>query len=216
MDTEKYATWLMENAEDERFNNIHMQGHSHVNMGTSPSSVDLHHQEDILNMLGDDDFYIFMIWNKSFASTNKVYDLKKNVLFEDKDITIKIIGATEDLDVFMSSAKEMVKTKAYTAPAYGSGYNSSYVYSGGQYTKVYEPVKPAGPYNPIAAVPSAPAKPVEVKTGGNGKDDKKSGKKEKPRTKVGAGWAGKNASQQTIFDDDDYGEGYDAFGYRGY
>ena len=44
-------------------------GHSHVNMGTSPSSVDLNHQEEILRMLGDNDFYIFMIWNKSFAST---------------------------------------------------------------------------------------------------------------------------------------------------
>ena len=61
MDTEKYAEWLMQNADDERFNNIHMQGHSHVNMPTSPSSVDLNHQEEILNMLGDDDFYIFMI-----------------------------------------------------------------------------------------------------------------------------------------------------------
>ena len=77
MDTEKYAEWLMQNADDERFNNIHMQGHSHVNMPTSPSSVDLNHQEEILNMLGDDDFYIFMIWNKSFVSTNKIYDLRR-------------------------------------------------------------------------------------------------------------------------------------------
>ena len=95
MDTEKYAEWLMQNADDERFNNIHMQGHSHVNMPTSPSSVDLNHQEEILNMLGDDDFYIFMIWNKSFVSTNKIYDLKKNVLFEDKDITVKLEGEHE-------------------------------------------------------------------------------------------------------------------------
>ena len=51
MDTEKYAMWLMENADDARFDNIHMQGHSHVNMPTSPSSVDLNHQEEILNML---------------------------------------------------------------------------------------------------------------------------------------------------------------------
>ena len=87
MDTEEYAKWLMDNADDERFENIHMQGHSHVNMVPNPSSVDLNHQEEILNMLGDDDFYIFMIWNKSLSNNIKIYDLKKNVLFEDKDIT---------------------------------------------------------------------------------------------------------------------------------
>jgi len=203
MDTEKYAVWLMDNIEDERFNNIHMQAHSHVNMPTSPSSVDLNHQEEILNMLGDDDFYIFMIWNKSFTSTNKVYDLKKNILFEDKDITIKIVGGVEDLDVFIKRAKEMVKTKTYSSPSYGSGYYDSYR-------------RPAGtPYNPVAST-----KPAESK-----KDD---GKKEKPRTKVGAGWAGKNACQQSLFDkeeerthfgetddDDDYNP-YSAFGYRRY
>ena len=111
MDTEKYALWLMENAEDDRFDNIHMQAHSHVNMATSPSGVDLNHQEEILNMLGDDDFYIFMIWNKAFASTNKVYDLRKNILFEDEDITVKIIGGTEDLDTFIKKAKDVVKIK---------------------------------------------------------------------------------------------------------
>lgn len=52
MDTEEYAKWIMDNAEDDRFNNIHMQGHSHVNMAPNPSSVDLNHQEEILNMLG--------------------------------------------------------------------------------------------------------------------------------------------------------------------
>ena len=203
MDTEEYATWLMENAEDERFDNIHMQGHSHVNMGTSPSSVDLNHQEEILNMLGDEDFYIFMIWNKSFTSTNKVYDLKKNILFEDKDITVKIIGGVEDLDAFIKAAKDMVKTKSYSGGNYGGGN-----YSGGNYGVynygAYQ--RPAGvPYNPVAV-----SKPAESKKGDN-KDDKKGGKQEKPRTKIGAGWSGKNACQQSMWDEDD-----GSFGYRGY
>lgn len=182
MDTEKYATWLMENIEDERFNNIHMQGHSHVNMGTSPSSVDLNHQEEILNMLGDEDFYIFMIWNKSFVSTNKVYDLKKNVLFEDKDVSVKIIGAVENLDDFIKAAKDMVKTKSYTPTTYGSGYGG-YPYN-----------RPAGaPYNPMTSSKSSDDKKED-------RDDKK----EKPRTRIGAGWAGVNACDQTsLYDDDD-------------
>lgn len=139
MDTEKYAEWLMQNADDERFNNIHMQGHSHVNMATSPSSVDLNHQEEILNMLGDDDFYIFMIWNKSFVSTNKIYDLKKNVLFEDKDITVKLEGEHEGLAEFLKTAKDMVKQKSYTYGNYG-GYSG---YSGNR------PPYSGTPYNPL-------------------------------------------------------------------
>ena len=126
MDTEKYALWIQENIEDERFNHIYMQGHSHVNMGTSPSSVDLNHQEEILGMLGNDDFYIFMIWNKSLASTNKIYDLKKNVMFEDKDITVKIVGQNEGLDEFIKNAKDMVKSKLYVyggQNGYGGYYN---------------------------------------------------------------------------------------------
>lgn len=205
MDTEKYAMWLMENAEDERFNNIHMQGHSHVNMGTTPSSVDLNHQEEILNMLGDEDFYIFMIWNKSFSSTNKIYDLKKNVLFEDKDVTVKIIGGVEDLDAFIKAAKDMVKTKSYG----GSGYNyGGYNYGGQQYNR------PAGlPYNPVSS-----SKPDDKK------DEAKGKKEEKPRTKIGAGWSGKNACQHSLFEDeekelfgdDDENDPNSPFYYRGY
>ena len=138
MDTEEYAKWLMENAEDDRFDSIHMQGHSHVNMSTSPSSVDLNHQEEILNMLGDDDFYIFMIWNKSFSSTTKVYDIRKNVLFEDKDVTVKVMSESEDLDTFLEKAKELVRAKTSYAPARTVG----------------------APYNPIAAPAAQESSPA--------------------------------------------------------
>lgn len=191
MDTEKYALWIQENIEDERFNHIYMQGHSHVNMGTSPSSVDLNHQEEILGMLGDNDFYIFMIWNKSFASTNKIYDLKKNVMFEDKDITVKIIGQNEGLDEFIKNAKDMVKIKSYTysAPGGYTGYYSGQGYMGA----------PAGtPYNPLAEKAGA---------------DKDAGK---PRSRIGAGWYGKNTHQESFpgFDDEDEYDPYKHLGGR--
>lgn len=133
MDTEKYSMWLMENDEDERFNHLRMQGHSHVNMATSPSNTDLNHQEEILNLLKDDDFYIFMIWNKSFVSTNKIYDLGKNTLFENADVSVEILGASESLEDFMSGAKEMVVDKT---PA-----KSQYPYQYGTYRGVYNSTK---------------------------------------------------------------------------
>lgn len=204
MDTEKYALWIQENIEDERFNHIYMQGHSHVNMGTSPSSVDLNHQEEILGMLGDDDFYIFMIWNKSLASTNKIYDLKKNVMFEDKDITVKIVGQNEGLDEFIKNAKDMVKSKPYV---YGgqNGY-------GGYYNQGYKNTPAGAPYNPLAG--KTDDKKDEKK---DDKKDNSSGKKnddEKPRTRIGAGWHGRNACQETMQGWEDE-EDYDPYTYLG-
>lgn len=210
MDTEKYAEWIMANVEDERFDNIHMQGHSHVNMSTSPSSVDINHQEEILNMLGDDDFYIFMIWNKSFVATNKIYDLKKNILFEDRDVTVKIVGGVEDLEAFIKAAKDMVKSKTYvyagntgnTGNKGYSGYNgyngyNGYGGNGGGQNNRQTPTTPAvtTPYNP-----------VKNDSSDKKNDDKKNGAK--PRTQIGAGWAGKNASRQ--YDDYDDYAGYGA------
>lgn len=180
MDTEKYAIWIMENADDERFDNIRMQGHSHVNMSTTPSSVDLNHQEEILNMLGDSDFYIFMIWNKSFISNVKVYDMKKNILFENADVTVKLIGGTEDLDAFLKSAKEKVTTKQYNG--------------GRSYTPPGTVTPPAGSYNPL------PAKDEK-------KDAGKDGRREKTRSRIGAGWYGADEyGQRTLYDsgDEDY------------
>ena len=197
----------MQNADDERFNNIHMQGHSHVNMPTSPSSVDLNHQEEILNMLGDDDFYIFMIWNKSFVSTNKIYDLKKNVLFEDKDITVKLEGEHEGLAEFLKTAKDMVKQKSYTYGNYG-GYSG---YSGNR------PPYSGTPYNPLPGSKKDEKEDKGGKKSDKKSDDKKSDKKaekaEKPRTRIGAGWQGKNGCQQSMWNEDDDDSVYPYGGY---
>jgi len=140
-DQEKYQSWLMAH-DDDVFNNIRMQGHSHVNMGTSPSAVDTTHQEKILDQLDDDMFYIFMIWNKRFESYVKVYDLAKNTLYENGDVSVKLLDGGIGLDAFIESAKGMVAKKAY-ASAYGG--NSSY-------SHVYTPPAAAAPYNPTTQI----------------------------------------------------------------
>ena len=159
MDTEEYANWLMENAEDERFDNIRMQAHSHVNMGVSPSGVDLNHQEEILAMLGDDDFYIFMIWNKSLSVNTKIYDMQKNVLFETGDVTIKVEGL-DYIEEFIDEAKDMVKNKTYT-------YNRPYSYRNAEpaVNKDGWHNVNGGPFNPVAKTSSSKKK-------GSGKKNK--------------------------------------------
>lgn len=111
-DQEKYQEWLY-SLSDEEFDNLRMQGHSHVNMSTSPSSVDLQHQEKLLDQLEGDMFYIFMIWNKSLSKDIRIYDMKKNVLFETADVECKIIEGDLRLMKFISDAKEMCKTRSF-------------------------------------------------------------------------------------------------------
>lgn len=118
-DQKEYEKWLM-SYDDEVFNNIRMQGHSHVNMGTSPSSVDTSLYNRILEQLDGDMFYIFLIWNKRNEKTIMIYDLEKNVLFEPGDITVAICEGDIGMEKFLKEAKEMVqdKAKTYTYPTY--------------------------------------------------------------------------------------------------
>ncbi len=155
MDIDEYDKWIRENDEDERMYKLRMQGHSHVNMGVSPSPVDLKHYEDILACVPDDDFYIFMIWNKKKDKTIKIYDLKKNVLFDTADVTVETLPSSEDIsdihnlsedevkavtgfltkyreerltETFIKDAKDMVKDKVYhpITTYNGSSYYSAY------------------------------------------------------------------------------------------
>ena len=89
-----------------------MQGHSHVNMGVSPSGVDDKHRQQILDQLEKDMFYIFMIWNKSLTVHTLVYDMARNVLYEDKDVDVRLFGG-ESMDEFLDDARAKVQKKTH-------------------------------------------------------------------------------------------------------
>lgn len=129
-DQEKYQMWLM-NHDDEVFNNIRMQGHSHVNMGVTPSSVDTSLYDRILEQLDDDMFYIFMIWNKRKEKTIKIYDLAKNILFDTSDVTVEVLDDGTGIEKFLKDARDAVKDKPTTpTTTYQSPYRGSYGYGG--------------------------------------------------------------------------------------
>lgn len=106
-DQQKYEKWLQE-LDDDTFNNLCFQGHSHVDMGVTPSSVDNHLYDGILQQLDSDRFYIFMIWNKRRQHMVKIYDYRDNVLYEDKDTEISIMDDGSGIERFVRDAKEMV------------------------------------------------------------------------------------------------------------
>ena len=227
-DQEKYEMWLMQH-EDEVFNNIRMQGHSHVNMTTSPSPVDETHQAKILEQLEDDMFYIFLIWNKSNSKFIKIYDLKKNILFETIDVTVEILDDGSGIDEFLADAKKLVEDKPTTS-YYSGGYNSgnngyrgSY-YSGQGSNNSGSTTKTDEKYSDLykkqeedkvsGKVLSFDEVKGEIKKGSNGqygKNGRRKGKRKKKENIVSPANACGNAdtTQLTLFDDDE-----DPFGYR--
>lgn len=118
-DQEKYEQWLYSH-DDDVFNNIRMQGHSHVNMGVIPSGVDDDLYSSILGQIEDDMFYIFMILNKRNDMFVKIYDMKKNILFESADVNIGIVG----IDGFLENAKKMVQERKFVPSKPAQSYNS--------------------------------------------------------------------------------------------
>lgn len=198
MDVDKYAEWLCDNFEDERFNNIRMQGHSHVNMGVSPSGVDLTHQEEILAQLSDDMFYIFVIWNKNNANHMKIYDMKKNILFENGDIEYAVLSDGYGIAEFVKDAKSMVKEKSYQAIGYQApGYR---YYNDGAGGYGYQSSVTTKPANGSATAGSG-VKSAEKKTedkGTNNKGKRRKGKRKKNK------YTNPQISLVGDYDDDNY------------
>jgi hypothetical protein len=106
VDSNKYASWLS-TLDNDTFNALRFQGHSHVNMGVTPSGTDLQHQADLLEETPDNSFYIFLICNKSFAYNCKIFDMPSNILYEDKDIEILIGDETLDIESFYNASTKL-------------------------------------------------------------------------------------------------------------
>jgi proteasome lid subunit RPN8/RPN11 len=120
-DQEKYQEWLQNIEDDDVFNNIRFQGHSHVNMGTSPSGTDINMYNSFLQVLPKNDYYIFAIMNKTGSFTCFIYDLEKNLIYETQDINIKIV-ADKTCDLIKNINEE--KDKYCSKFEYNTQYNT--------------------------------------------------------------------------------------------
>lgn len=119
-DDDKYPVWLMSQP-DEIFNAIRFQGHSHVNMGVSPSGVDTGYYDDILQTLTKDDYYIFLIMNKRDEIFINIYDFAKNIIFEKGDITLSIMLENQSLIDWAAAEKEKFILNTLTPVATSPG-----------------------------------------------------------------------------------------------
>jgi hypothetical protein len=105
-DQDKYNKW-MEELDDDTYNHLRFQGHSHVNFSVSPSGTDLRYYNDILQVLPNNDYYIFMILNKSGDTTFLLCDLATNLIYDTEDIDVYIRTADSNNTIGdISKAKE--------------------------------------------------------------------------------------------------------------
>lgn len=112
--TDDYGIWLSQFS-DEEFSKLRFHGHSHVNMGVSPSGTDIAFQENLINTVQD--FYIFAIYNKRGDFNVWIYDKVKNLVYETKDIyydseaTKTLIWADEMIKKFVTTKPIASTTK---------------------------------------------------------------------------------------------------------
>lgn len=117
-DQNEYNEWIC-NLDDDTFNHIGMHGHSHVNMGTTPSSVDNDYRENVVKDLTEnvkEGFYVFGIWNKKNECTLEIYDVKNNIVYEDDDIAfwIESDGYETSVEDFVENTHKIVKEEVRT------------------------------------------------------------------------------------------------------
>lgn len=103
-DEEKYPLWVIQHT-DEQICSMRLQGHSHVNMGTSPSGTDLAFFDDLTKQVRD--YYIFIIQNKKGEFNLRLVNKEQGYILEGLDYTI------EGIDDWYNQAKELLQTKTY-------------------------------------------------------------------------------------------------------
>jgi len=116
---------------DEEAEHLHFQAHSHVNMGTDASAVDVQNQYDIIDNMNGDGFYIFQIWNKKGEISTYIYDHEYNVYYDSKDVVFDYEDGDGFISDYLDSVKDMVTEKKHYYPYQQGAYKGEdYSYQG--------------------------------------------------------------------------------------
>lgn len=138
-DDEAYLNWL-NSLDDETFNHRRFNGHSHVNMATSPSGTDTTYREQ--SILNIKDFFIYGIFNKRKEHNFQIYDVENNVIYDNSDIIFYIPEpdyadwASEEILKKVTEKVYQYQTPATKAAAHGTNAGNS-VASDDWYQRTY-------------------------------------------------------------------------------
>ena len=101
----------------DQVNHKRFHGHSHVNMGTTPSGVDEQFYHDILTQVTD--FFIITVTNKRNEYTTRFYDMEHNILFTDVPISV-IDDEGLELDLWYGESKKQLEEPTVVNRYYGN------------------------------------------------------------------------------------------------
>lgn len=124
-DETEFNKWMLqffEDDEDDTIQRMRFHGHSHVNMGTTPSGTDDRYQGEMLGNIKD--YYIFLITNKRAEHNIMIYDVKNNLYLEKSDITlgIELTDGTSLASWTTEQMKQVTHRSAVTTAASIAGY----------------------------------------------------------------------------------------------
>lgn len=102
----------------EQVNTKRFHGHSHVNMGVTPSGVDESFYQDILTQVTD--YFIICITNKSNQYTVRFYDVQNNILYTDLKLEILNDDGTT-LEHWYEEAKKCLTEPVVTTSSTNTG-----------------------------------------------------------------------------------------------
>ena len=106
------------------YNNLNMWGHSHVNMGVSPSGQDEKQFMELVSTAAHNDWFVRVIANKKGEMKIDLLDTTSGLLWEDLEWEMHVHVA--DISALSERIKSHVQKKVYmpptTAPAVGAGY----------------------------------------------------------------------------------------------
>ena len=115
-----YEAWHQA-LDNETYNTLKLQGHSHVNFSATPSATDTTMYDNMLQTINNESFYIFMIINKSGAHWFEIHDIKNNVIYENKDIDILV----DDIDLASWYKEQATNFSKQTSTLHNGIYNHS-------------------------------------------------------------------------------------------
>lgn len=99
----------------DQVNHKRFQGHSHVNMGVTPSGVDEQFYRDLLTQVND--YFIITVTNKREEYTTRFYDIANNIVYSDLPIRV-ITESGGVLDLWYEEAKQQLVNKNSTTKTY--------------------------------------------------------------------------------------------------
>lgn len=97
----------------EQVNKKRFQGHSHVNMGVTPSGVDEAFYQDLLTQVTD--YFIIAITNKRNEYTVRFYDIENNILYSNLPILL-LLEDGSDLNLWYTEVIRNLQDRKIELP----------------------------------------------------------------------------------------------------